>query len=60
MPGRFSPASRDRARKVDQALDQDRVGRDKNRAAADRQIPDSHGDKSLSLPGTNNRRVAGR
>lgn len=60
MPGRFSPASRDRARKVDQALDQDRAGRDKNRAAADRQVPDPTGDQRLNHPNVNNRRVAGR
>ena len=60
MPDRFSPASKARPAAVDRALDADRAGRDKNRAAADRQIPDSHGDKSLSLPNVNNRKVAGR
>lgn len=61
MPGRFSPASRDRARKADQALDQARrdAGNDRNRNSADRQLEDSHGDKSLNLPNVNNRRVAG-
>lgn len=57
-----SPAGKDRARKADQALDQARrdAGNDRNRAAADRQIPDSHGDQSLDLPNVNNRKVAGR
>jgi nitric oxide reductase activation protein len=58
MPGRFSPAAAQRARDLDRALDADRQGRDKNRAAADRQIPDSHGDRSRNVPNTGNGRVA--
>jgi hypothetical protein len=59
MPDRFSPASRDRARKADQALDRARAeaGNDRNRDAADTQVPPSHGDKSLKHPNINNRRV---
>jgi hypothetical protein len=60
MPGRFSPAAAQRARDLDRALDVDRQGRDKNRAAADRQIPDPTGDQRLNHPNVNNRRVAGR
>jgi len=58
----FSPASRDRAQKADQALDRARAeaGNDRNRDAADTQGPDEHGDKSLGHPNVNNRRVAGR
>jgi hypothetical protein len=53
----FSPASKDRPRKLDQALDEDRrrSGNDRNRAAADRQIPQD--DQRLNHPGVNNRRV---
>jgi len=56
----FSPASKDRPAAADRALDANAAGRDKNRAAADRQVPDSHGDRSLGLPNTNQRKVAGR
>jgi hypothetical protein len=56
----FSPASKDRPAATDRALDADRAGRDKNRAAADRQIPDPTGDQRLNHPNVNNRRVAGR
>jgi hypothetical protein len=55
MPGRFSPAAAQRARDLDRALDADRQGRDKNRAAADKQVPED--DQRLNHPGTNNRRV---
>jgi hypothetical protein len=60
MPKSTSPASAARARRVDQALDDERarVGNDRNRDRADRQVPPSHGDKSLRLPGTHNGRVA--
>jgi cell division septum initiation protein DivIVA len=57
MPGRFSPAAAQRARDLDRALDQDRVGRDRNRNAADKQIPDPTGDQRLNHPNVNNRRV---
>jgi hypothetical protein len=60
MPGRFSPAAAQRTRDLDRALDEDRQGRDRNRAAADRQIPDPTGDQRLNHPGINNRKVAGR
>jgi hypothetical protein len=58
----FSPASKGRTRAHDQALDRPRAeaGNDRNRDAADQQVPDSHGDRSQNLPGVNNRRVAGR
>jgi hypothetical protein len=58
----FSPASEDRSRKADQALDQARrdAGNDRDRDAADRQIPDDLGDQRLNHPNVNNRRVAGR
>jgi hypothetical protein len=59
MPGRFSPAAAQRARDLDRALDEERrrVGNDRNRAAADRQVPDPVGDQRLAHPGVNNRRV---
>jgi hypothetical protein len=58
MPGRFSPAAAQRARDLDRALDADRQGRDKNRAAADRRLPeDPIGDHRLNHPNVNNRRV---
>jgi hypothetical protein len=55
----LSPAGKDRARKADQALDENRraAGNDRNRDAADQQLEPSHGDKSLDHPNTNNRRV---
>lgn len=55
-----SPASGDRARRRDRILDEERarVGNDRNRERADRQVPPSHGDKSKSLPGTHNGKVA--
>jgi hypothetical protein len=56
----FSPAAKARPAATDRALDADRAGRDKNRNAADRQIPDSLGDRRLNHPNVNNRRVAGR
>jgi hypothetical protein len=58
----FSPAARDRACKADQALDQARrdAGNDRNRDAADRQIPDPTGDQRLIHPNVNRRKVAGR
>jgi hypothetical protein len=54
-----SPAGKDRLRRLDQALDEERrrVGNDRNRAAADRQVPDPVGDQRLAHPGVNNRRV---
>jgi hypothetical protein len=57
MPN-LSPASRDRARQQDQALNADRQGRDRNRNAA-RQLPPSHGDppRGRDLPNTHNGRV---
>jgi hypothetical protein len=62
LPGRFSPATAERGRRTDESLDRARAeaGNDRNHDAADQQVPDSHGDKSLNLPGTSNRRVAGR
>jgi hypothetical protein len=58
MPGgRFSPAVAQHARDLDRALDAARAGRNKNRAAADRQVPDPVGDQRLRHPGVNNRRV---
>jgi hypothetical protein len=53
----FSPASKDRPRKLDRALDEARrtAGNDRNRDAADRQIPTD--DQRLNHPNVNNRRV---
>ena len=61
MPSTVSPAGRDRARRHDQALDEDRrrVGNDRNRNAADRQGPGGlDQDTSRRLPGTHNGRVS--
>ena len=58
-----SPAGRDRAERIDQALDEDRRARgdDRNRLAADTRIsPALSDEESLRLPNTNPRRVAGR
>ena len=55
-----SPAGRDRARRHDQALDEARAaaGTDRNRDAADTQIPPAlSDDASLRLPNTNQRKV---
>jgi hypothetical protein len=57
MPSTTSPAGRTRARDLDRALDQAKAGQGRNRDAADQQVPPSHGDKTLSHPNTNNRRV---
>jgi hypothetical protein len=55
-----SPAGRDRAKSIDQALDEDRRARgdDRNRNAAGRLEP-SHGDppRSRTTPNTGNGRV---
>jgi hypothetical protein len=58
MAKHVSPAGTDRARRLDQALDVDRQGRDRNRNAA-RQLPPSHGDppRGRALPNTGNGRV---
>lgn len=56
----ISPAAADRARRTDRALDEERrrIGVDRNANAADRQVPLSHGDKSLGHPNANQRKVA--
>jgi hypothetical protein len=45
-----SPLARDRRRRVDQALDEERrrVGNDRGRQAADQQLEPSHGDPPRS------------
>jgi hypothetical protein len=52
--GTSSPLVRSRRRRVDQVLDEERrrVGNDRGRQAADRQLEPSHGDKSKNLPNT--------
>jgi hypothetical protein len=52
-----SPASSDRARRLDEALDAERArgGADRNRDAADQQMPDNR--ERLRTPGTNPGRV---
>jgi len=58
-----SPAGRDRAERIDRALDEDRRARgdDRNRLAADTRIaPALSDEESLALPNTNQRKVAGR
>jgi len=56
-----SPAGRDRAERIDQALDEDRRARgdDRNRDAADQRLGPSHGDppRSRNTPNTNPGRV---
>jgi hypothetical protein len=54
MAKHISHASAERPRLVDQALDSERrrVGNDRGRQAADRQVPPSHGDRSKNLPNT--------
>jgi hypothetical protein len=57
----FSSAGKDRARKIDQALDRARAeaGNDRNRNAADTQGPGGlDQDPSRRLPGTHNGKVA--
>ena len=58
----ISPAAADRGRRLDRDLDAERarIGSDRNIQAADQQLEPSHGDKSLGLPNTNQRKVAGR
>jgi hypothetical protein len=43
---------RQREKLTDQALDDDRQGRDRLRRLADAEVPPSHGQKSKRLPGT--------
>jgi hypothetical protein len=56
----ISPAGKDRLRRLDQALDEERrrVGNDRNRRAADRELADAHDDQSLDLPNIDPRKVA--
>ena len=46
---------RERGRVLDQALTDDRRGRDRLADRADQQIPPSHGDRSRDVPGVRTR-----